>query len=154
MHMHAMNSPDSRLRGWMACIGDASRFQLVRILQGGERCVTDLASEVGLSQSCTTRHLQALQRRRIVCGERDGKRVVYRLCQDEPALAPLLEWALGAGLRESGPNAESGGPARRPRPRPASSQGNPSEKAEPPPATSPSPPPREPRRADLEDYLL
>ena len=56
--------------------------------------MTDLAMEVGLSQSCTTRHLQALERRHVVCGVRDGKRVMYRLCHEEPALGSLLAWAL------------------------------------------------------------
>lgn len=88
----------------MACIGDASRFRLVEALLAGARCVTDLATEVGLSQSCTTRHLQALERRRVVCGARDGKRVMYRLCHEEPALGPLLVWALSPqGVRAAAP---------------------------------------------------
>ncbi len=94
MHRHAMNTSDPSPRILMACIWDASRFRLVQALLGGARCVTDLASEVGLSQSCTTRHLQALERRRVVCGARDGKRVLYRLCHDQPALGSLLAWAL------------------------------------------------------------
>ncbi len=78
----------------MACLGEESRFRLVQALIGGARCVTDLASEVGLSQSCTTRHLQALERRRLVSGRRDGKRVLYRIRDDDPGLMPLLRWAL------------------------------------------------------------
>ena len=78
----------------MSCLGDPSRFQLVRRLLGGERCVSDLARQVGLSQSCTTRHLQALQREQIVRGERSGKRVLFRLCLDEPQVGALLEWAM------------------------------------------------------------
>jgi ArsR family transcriptional regulator len=93
----------------MACLGDASRFRLVQALIGGARCVTALAVDIGLSQSCTTRHLQALERRRVVHAARDGKRVLYRLRQDEPALKPLLAWALateaaGATSREAGPD--------------------------------------------------
>jgi ArsR family transcriptional regulator len=102
MHSHAMNALDHSPRTLMACIGDASRFRLVQALCGGARCVTDLAIEVGLSQSCTTRHLQALERRHVVCGVRDGKRVMYHLCGEEPALGPLLAWALspdGAGAQ-------------------------------------------------------
>lgn len=78
----------------MACLGDASRFRLVEVLIGGARCVTELAAEIGLSQSCTTRHLQALERRNVVVGTREGKRVMYRLRSDEPVLDPLLAWAL------------------------------------------------------------
>jgi len=78
----------------MACLGEASRFRLVQILMGGARCVTELASEVGLSQSCTTRHLQALESRHVVSGRREGKRVLYRIRDDDPTLLPLLRWAL------------------------------------------------------------
>lgn len=91
-----MNSPDHSPRTLMACIGDASRFRLVQALRGGARCVTDLAVEVGLSQSCTTRHLQALERGGVVCGVREGKRVMYDLRREEPALGPLLAWAMPA----------------------------------------------------------
>lgn len=94
MHVHAMDSVGLSPQLLMACLGDASRFRLVQALIGGARCVTDLAVDVGLSQSCTTRHLQALERRRVVCGARDGKRVMYRLCHEQPALGPLLAWAL------------------------------------------------------------
>ena len=97
--------PDAR--ALMACLGDGSRFRLVRALIGGPRCVSDLAGEVGLSQSCTTRHLQVLERRRVVTGTRDGKRVLYRIRDDEPALVPLLEWALDAGGEGTSPR--SGG---------------------------------------------
>jgi DNA-binding transcriptional ArsR family regulator len=78
----------------MACLGDASRFRLVQVLMQGARCVSDLAVDIGLSQSCTTRHLQALERRGIVVGTREGKRVLYRLCFDRPEHGPLLAWAL------------------------------------------------------------
>ena len=95
----------------MACLGEGSRFRLVRALIGGARCVTDLAGEVGLSQSCTTRHLQVLERRRVVTGTRDGKRVLYRIRDDEPALVPLLEWALDPGVEKAGPGSGAGPPA-------------------------------------------
>jgi ArsR family transcriptional regulator len=97
MHGHAMNPPPPSPQDLLACIGDLSRYRLVLALRQGARCVTDLASEVGLSQSCTTRHLQALERRRVLRRSREGKRVVYRLSHDEPALGPLLAWALGGG---------------------------------------------------------
>ena len=94
-------------RALMACLGEPSRFQLVRALIGGARCVTDLAAEVGLSQSCTTRHLQALERRSVVRGTRDGKRVLYRIRNDRADLMPLIAWAMEA-------HAASGGRPTRP----------------------------------------
>ena len=84
----------SRTRRIFACLGDPSRFRLVATLIASEFCVTDLAREVGLSQSCTTRHLQALQREGLVAGIRRGKRVMFRVRTDEPMIAGLVAWAL------------------------------------------------------------
>ena len=78
----------------LACIGDASRYRLVMSLASGPRCVSDLAEAVGLSQSCTTRHLQALQAAGLVRRVRDGKRVMVQLNRDEPEAGPILEWVL------------------------------------------------------------
>ena len=55
--------------------------------------MSELAARVGLSQSCTTRHLQALERVGIVRSERAGKRVITRI-STEPRVAALLAWAL------------------------------------------------------------
>lgn len=83
----------------LACLGVASRFRLVRALAVTDRCVGELAEVVGLSQSCTTRHLQALERVGLVKGHREGRRVRFRLRTEAPELSELLGWALsGAGL--------------------------------------------------------
>ena len=86
----------------MSCLGDPSRFELVRRLARGQLCVSDLAREVGLSQSCTTRHLQALRRERLVIGERDGKRVLFRLSLEEPQAAALLTWVMSGRAAKPG----------------------------------------------------
>ena len=80
----------------LACLGDPSRFRLVSALSRGERCVSDLANAVGLSQSCTTRHLQVLSKQGLVRGERAGKRVLFRLVAGEPEAQALIAWALNA----------------------------------------------------------
>ena len=82
----------SQLQLAVAVIGPPSRFRLLTHLIRGERCVTDLATQVGLSQSCTTRHLQALSRAGLVRGVRAGKRVFFRL---EPISADLEELLSG-----------------------------------------------------------
>lgn len=170
----SVHAPSTRML--MACIGDASRFRLVQALLGGARCVTDLAGEVGLSQSCTTRHLQALERRRVVCGARDGKRVMYRLCHEEPSLGPLLAWALDPAAAGPGGRFKSMAKPRPARVRPPEAGtstprgaphatavvgaaqraiapvASPTESSG-PPATSEATAAR-PRRSDLEDYLL
>jgi len=106
MHGHAMyahESKEAEVRRLLACLGDPSRFRLVRVLAKSARCVGELAVAVGLSQSCTTRHLQALQRVGLVEGCREGRRVRFRLRAETPGLSELLAWVL---VRQAG-----GGPA-------------------------------------------
>lgn len=114
MHTHAM-AIDSERRRFLACLSDPSRFSLVTMLADGPRCVTELATLVGLSQSCTTRHLQALLRERIVDMRREGKRVVYTLRHDDREAHPVLRWACGTASSEAQP----AGAPRRTRQRPA-----------------------------------
>lgn len=110
--------PDqSRARRLLACLGDPSRFRVIAKLAASEYCVTELAHEIGLSQSCTTRHLQALQREGIVSGIRSGKRVVFTLSVEEPMIAGLVGWVLsqpdpGRGERRTTASRVDGGTAR------------------------------------------
>lgn len=100
-----MHSHGDRARGLFACLGEASRYRIVATLSAGERCVSELARDVALSQSCTTRHLQALERVGLVAGVRQGKRVVFRLRTDDPRVGGLLEWIRSDALGESGTHA-------------------------------------------------
>jgi DNA-binding transcriptional ArsR family regulator len=114
-----MKRTGDRNRDLLACLGDASRFRIVRTLCEGARCVSELARDVSLSQSCTTRHLQALQRAGFVSGEREGKRVVFRMCTDDPRVSELVRWigddpAAGAPRRADRGGAPAGATAREP----------------------------------------
>jgi len=91
-----MNELDAHSRQILACLGDASRFRLVHSLLQREQCVSELAASVGLSQSCTTRHLQYLEREGLVRGLRQGKRVMFRLRSDMPRVRELLAWVTAA----------------------------------------------------------
>ncbi len=93
MHCHAMNPEWFKSQRVLQCLGDESRFRVMTELVRGDRCVTELATLVGLSQSCTTRHLQVLERAGLVSSARSGKRVVFCV-RDEPRVVALLAWAL------------------------------------------------------------
>jgi DNA-binding transcriptional ArsR family regulator len=86
----------------LACLGDPSRFRIVQRLAADRLCVSELAGEVRLSQSCTTRHLQALTGVGMVRPERQGKRVLYVLRDEDPDVARLLHWLRIAAATESG----------------------------------------------------
>ena len=117
MHSNAMTPVIERQR-FLACLSDPSRFSLVTTLAAGSHCVTELASLVGLSQSCTTRHLQALVREGIVSGKRQGKRVMFSLCASGEELHPVLRWACGSdAAARIEPGAAVGGGVRRTRQR-------------------------------------
>ena len=103
MHSYAMN--ESRLQRLLACLGDPSRFRVLSVLVEGDRCVTEIAVRVRLSQSCTTRHLQTLQREGVVSRVRSGKRVFFRIVQSDPLVTRILEWALLRGSPEARPSA-------------------------------------------------
>ncbi len=126
-----MNDSLQRLHARMACLGPLSRFRLALQLLAGERCVTELAAALGLSQSCTTRHLQAMAREGLVRGARAGKKVMFHL---EPDTAGLLD--LIAAARQSRVAPVQAGAPRGPRQRVSAK-----------PAASA---PREPRRARAE----
>ena len=75
----------------LASLADPSRYRVLSLLADGEYCVSELATRLGLSQSCTTRHLQTLQRAGVLTRTRAGKRVLFRIREDDPELARVLE---------------------------------------------------------------
>jgi DNA-binding transcriptional ArsR family regulator len=122
-----MNARADRLRGALATLAAPRRFDLlVLMLSGEDRSVSQLAEAVGLSQSCTTRHLQALARAGLVKGVRDGKRVVFRIApRDAEARTVLASVSGGAAApfdrpRTRPPASATESDPRRPQPRCAS----------------------------------
>lgn len=108
MHLHAMNGRHHERHTLLSSLGHASRFRIALSLLEGERSVGELATLVGLSQSCTTRHVQALERAGVVRSRREGKRVLVGIEREHADLAGLLEW-IGPGAGDSKPQ---GRPAR------------------------------------------
>ncbi len=158
MHLDAMNGTESNeaeTRRLFACLGDPSRFRLVGELAAGGKCVGELARRVGLSQSCTTRHLQTLQRAGLVERCREGRRVRFTLRSETPGLKELIEWALlpRATAVPSAPASDGGstGAARR-------AQAETAARPDPAGGTEERAPKEQPvsRRltGDLDDYLL
>ncbi|KEF34822.1 MULTISPECIES: ArsR/SmtB family transcription factor [Deinococcus] len=55
------------------------RYELVRILARGERCVCDLEALLGLPQSKVSYHLGVLRDAGLIAGEQRGRNSFYRL---------------------------------------------------------------------------
>jgi len=69
--------------GVARALGNPHRLDLLEHLAQGEKSVEALAAKAGLSIANASQHLQALRRAGLVCGERHGKQVIYRLTGDE-----------------------------------------------------------------------
>jgi rhodanese-related sulfurtransferase/predicted transcriptional regulator len=64
-------------------LGSAHRLELLELLAQTERSVEELAGLTGLSIANASQHLQQLRRVGLVEGRRDGKRVIYKLADEE-----------------------------------------------------------------------
>jgi hypothetical protein len=125
--------------------------------------VSQLARAVRLSQSCTTRHLQALEAAGLVKGWRDGKRVVFRLEPRDEAAAAVIASLEAPPENEAGPLEA---PVPPPRPRAKRRRPEPDPQEVRPPATeapareepesgmNSAPPPAARYWSEIEDYLL
>jgi DNA-binding transcriptional ArsR family regulator len=60
-------------------LGDPTRVRLVDALSHGERCVCDLASLVGLTESAVSHQLRLLRAARLVRVRREGRHAYYAL---------------------------------------------------------------------------
>ena len=60
-------------------LGDPTRVRLVDALSHGERCVCDLASLVGLTESAVSHQLRLLRGARLVRVRRTGRQAFYSL---------------------------------------------------------------------------
>lgn len=63
----------------LAALSNPARLRMVVSLADGEKCVCDLAAEVGLDMSTTSRHLVQLRQAGILADERRGNMVFYSL---------------------------------------------------------------------------
>jgi len=110
----------SRVATLLSSLADPSRLRVLGVLAEGDFCVSEIAGRIGLSQSCTTRHLQTLQKAGVLTRARDGKRVLFRIRSGDAELDRLLEVVLlrrplsADRPRSHGPSV--GPPVRQPQP--------------------------------------
>lgn len=73
-------------------LGDPTRVRILDALSGGELCVCDLASIVGISESAVSHQLRLLRGMRLVRPRRAGRQVFYTL--DDQHIVELLRLAV------------------------------------------------------------
>lgn len=59
--------------------GTPTRLQIMYMLYEGEKCVYDIADELGMSQSAISHQLSILKQNRLVKNRREGKTIYYSL---------------------------------------------------------------------------
>ncbi|NDK92173.1 winged helix-turn-helix transcriptional regulator [Gordonia desulfuricans] len=74
-------------------IAEPQRREILTLLRSGERPVTEVARELGLSQPGASKHLRVLREVGLVRDRREGKQRVYGL--DARGLRPVHEWTGG-----------------------------------------------------------
>lgn len=74
----AVNTYDAVKR--MACLkalADENRLAIVGLLNGGEKCVCEIWSALGLPQNLASHHLAVLKRTGLIVSRKDGLKVYY-----------------------------------------------------------------------------
>lgn len=70
---------DQALLRRFQAVAEETRFRIVQILAGGERCVCELQDDLGAAQSRLSFHLRKLKDAGVVNDRRDGRWVHYSL---------------------------------------------------------------------------
>src|SRR4051812_10189356 len=76
-------------------IAEQQRREIMVLLRAGERPVTELAEELGMTQPGASKHLRVLREVGLVRDRRAGKQRFYGL--DARGLRPVHEWTGGVG---------------------------------------------------------
>lgn len=96
--MPSTTSDLTRLARWFHALSDETRLRVVELLVGGERCVCELQSAVGATQSRLSFHLKVLREAGLVNDRRAGRWVHY-------SLRPEVLEEIGEYVREHTPEA-------------------------------------------------
>lgn len=62
-------------------VADPTRVRILKLLEGGELCVCQIATVLGLAAATVSKHLAALKTAGLAQSRRDGKWVHYRLAE-------------------------------------------------------------------------
>ena len=71
-------------------VAEPRRRQIIDLLAGGERPVTDLVEQLGIPQPRVSKHLRVLREVGAVAVREDGRRRLYRV--NASALKPIHDW--------------------------------------------------------------
>ncbi|MCF8142258.1 MAG: metalloregulator ArsR/SmtB family transcription factor [Cyanobium usitatum Tobar12.5m-G36] len=87
---HPVALEPTKARALLKAMADPLRLQVLEALGGGERCVCELTSELGLAQSKLSFHLKVLREAGLIEARDEGRWVYYSLRTD--AIEQLRCW--------------------------------------------------------------
>ena len=76
---HPVALEPTKARALLKAMADPLRLQVLEALGGGERCVCELTSELGLAQSKLSFHLKVLREAGVIEARDEGRWVYYSL---------------------------------------------------------------------------
>ncbi len=76
--------------------GDSTRIRILFALFEEERCVSDIAQALAITQSAISHQLKILKQSKLVKSRRDGKQIYYALSDDH------VRSIIGQGLEHVG----------------------------------------------------
>jgi DNA-binding transcriptional ArsR family regulator len=74
-------------------VAEPRRRQILDLLSGGERSVTDLVEHLGLGQPQVSKHLRVLREAGVVSVREKGRNRLYRV--EGESLRPVFDWVSG-----------------------------------------------------------
>ena len=87
---HPVALEPAKARALLKAMADPLRLQVLEALGGGERCVCELTSELGLAQSKLSFHLKVSRESGVIEARDEGRWVYYSLRTD--AIEQLRGW--------------------------------------------------------------
>lgn len=86
-----LTNTEERLTYAMQLLGDKTRFKIFKLLMTGqEMCVTEIATEIGISLSAISQHFRSLELVGLVDKERMGQKICYSLKKDDRLVSELV----------------------------------------------------------------
>lgn len=85
-----LTSEEERLVYAMQLLGDKTRFKIFKLLMNDkELCVTEIASEVGISLSAVSQHFKNFEMLGLVAKKRVGQKICYMLKEEDTLVGEL-----------------------------------------------------------------
>jgi DNA-binding transcriptional ArsR family regulator len=71
-------------------LAEPARLEILNVLRGGERTVTELVRETGLGQANVSKHLRVLHEHGFVARRKEGVSAYYGLAESVDALCDIM----------------------------------------------------------------